>query len=108
MGMVNKYLVSGNMLGLLNFVIYYYYDAVLWYPWMLHHVPELVAFACFGAWFSTVFKEMKAKPVTSHALIVLTLVTNMIAAWGFFNLQMIASLIVSSPMLIGYKLQQMR
>ncbi len=90
------------MFGLMAFLIYTWFDQVIWYPLMLHHVPELIGFACYGVWFQQYCFYNNFSKLRSVLFIVGILSYIAVFSYFVFGTYVIASLIVSSPLLLGF------
>jgi hypothetical protein len=108
---LNKYLVSGFILGVLQYLIYTgRYDYLLKFgPFVTHHFVELPAFFILGVGMSVFFFDLGWPPFMAqgmNAFMVALLLSINLFTGGIDRF--IAAFIVSSPELIGFYLHRMR
>ena len=102
---VNRYIKTGFILGVLQFLIFYSgYDYLLHLgPFVAHHFIELPAFFMLGRGFSRFFADHNLSSLVSQILNLLIFVLNLVVAPGGMSFSgMLVGFIVSFPELIGF------
>jgi len=102
---IDKYLIFGVLFLVIQYLIFITFDFTIFSWFCLHHVFELIGFLLIGFWLADSERGVSSIKVIL-AYIPAIIVTSILISGTITISGVLASAIVSSPLLIGYWLKK--